>query len=209
MTKLINVEYINQSDKYPTGCESISTIMCLHYWKINITPEEFIDKYLEKGDINKKDDQLFAPNPFDKFVGSPYLKYSFGCYEPVIEKALNKLISDNQLNFEIKNLNNVSINTIIEDYIDKDIPVIFWATINLKESYYSRIWTVPETGEKYQWKAQEHCMLLVGYNNEKNGLYFNDPFNNNGVILYDKSLVEKRHEEQFSNAIAIIKRNCN
>ena len=207
MTKLINVEYINQSDKYPTGCESISTIMCLHYWKINITPEEFIDKYLEKGDINKKDEQLFAPNPFDKFVGSPYLNFSFGCYEPVIEKALNKLISDNQLNFEIKNLNNVPINTILKEYIDKDIPVIFWATINLKESYYSRIWTVPETGEKYQWKAQEHCMLLVGYNNEKNGLYFNDPFNNNGVILYDKALVEKRHEEQFSNAIAIIKRN--
>ena len=209
MTKLINVEYINQSDKYPTGCESISTIMCLHYWKINITPEEFIDKYLEKGDINKKDEQLFAPNPFDKFVGSPYLNFSFGCYEPVIEKALNKLISDNQLNFEIKNLNNVPINTILKEYIDKDIPVIFWATINLKESYYSRIWTVPETGEKYQWKAQEHCMLLVGYNNEKNGLYFNDPFNNNGVILYDKALVEKRHEEQFSNAIAIIKRNYN
>ena len=207
MTKLINVEYINQSDKYPTGCESISTIMCLHYWKINITPEEFIDKYLEKGDINKKDEQLFAPNPFDKFVGSPYLNFSFGCYEPVIEKALNKLISDNQLNFEIKNLNNVPIDTILKEYIDKDIPVIFWATINLKESYYSRIWTVPETGEKYQWKAQEHCMLLVGYNNEKNGLYFNDPFNNNGVILYDKALVEKRHEEQFSNAIAIIKRN--
>ena len=207
MTKLINVEYINQSGKYSTGCESISTIICLHYWKINITPEEFIDKYLEKGDINKKDEQLFAPNPFDKFVGSPYLNFSFGCYEPVIEKALNKLISDNQLNFEIKNLNNVPIDTILKEYIDKDIPVIFWATINLKESYYSRIWTVPETGEKYQWKAQEHCMLLVGYNNEKNGLYFNDPFNNNGVILYDKALVEKRHEEQFSNAIAIIKRN--
>ena len=208
MTKLINVEYIDQSGKYPTGCETISTIMCLHYHKINITPDEFIDKYLDKGDIIKKDGQIFAPNPFDKFVGSPYDQNSFGCYEPVIEKALNKLISDKQLlNFEIKNLNNIPINTIIKDYIDKDIPVIFWATINLKESRYTRIWTVPDTGEKYQWKAQEHCMLLVGYDEEKNGLYFNDPFNNNGVIMYDKTLVLKRHEEQFSNAIAIIKKN--
>ena len=208
MTKLINVEYIDQSVKYPTGCETISTIMCLKYWKINITPDEFIDKYLDKGDIIKKDGQIFAPNPFDKFVGSPYDQNSFGCYEPVIEKALNKLISDKQLlNFEIKNLNNIPINTIIKDYIDKDIPVIFWATINLKESRYTRIWTVPDTGEKYQWKAQEHCMLLVGYDEEKNGLHFNDPFNNNGVIMYDKTLVLKRHEEQFSNAIAIIKKN--
>ncbi len=50
-------------------------------------------------------------------------------------------------------------------------------------------------------------MLLVGYDNEKDGYYFNDPLNNNGIILYNKGLVEKRHEEQFSNAIAIVKKN--
>ena len=207
MSKLINVKYMDQSVKYPTGCETITTIMCLLYWNVNITPEEFIEQYLDKGDVVIKDEQIFGPNPFDKFVGSPYLDFSFGCYEPVIEKALNKLISDKNLNLEIKNLNNVPIDTIIKDYIDKDIPVIFWATMDLKESYYTRIWTVPETGEKYQWKAREHCMLLVGYDKEKNGLYFNDPYNNNGVILYDKTLVEKRHEEQYSNALAIVKKN--
>jgi uncharacterized protein YvpB len=207
MSKLINVKYMDQSVKYPTGCETITTIMCLLYWNVNITPEEFIEQYLDKGDVVIKDEQIFGPNPFDKFVGSPYLDFSFGCYEPVIEKALNKLISDKNLNLEIKNLNNVPIDTIIKDYIDKDIPVIFWATMDLKESYYSRTIIVPETGEKYQWKAREHCMLLVGYDKEKNGLYFNDPYNNNGVILYDKTLVEKRHEEQYSNALAIVKKN--
>ena len=207
MSKLINVKYMDQSIKYPTGCETITTIMCLLYWNVNITPEEFIEQYLDKGDVVIKDEQIFGPNPFDKFVGSPYLDFSFGCYEPVIEKALNKLISDKNLNLEIKNLNNVPIDTIIKDYIDKDIPVIFWATMDLKESYYSRTIIVPETGEKYQWKAREHCMLLVGYDKEKNGLYFNDPYNNNGVILYDKTLVEKRHEEQYSNALAIVKKN--
>ena len=207
MSKLINVKYMDQSAKYPTGCETITTIMCLLYWNVNITPEEFIEQYLDKGDVVIKDEQIFGPNPFDKFVGSPYLDFSFGCYEPVMEKALNKLISDKNLNLEIKNLNNVPIDTIIKDYIDKDIPVIFWATMDLKESYYSRTIIVPETGEKYQWKAREHCMLLVGYDKEKNGLYFNDPYNNNGVILYDKTLVEKRHEEQYSNALAIVKKN--
>ena len=207
MSKLINVKYMDQSVKYPTGCETITTIICLLYWNVNITPEEFIEQYLDKGDVVIKDEQIFGPNPFDKFVGSPYLDFSFGCYEPVIEKALNKLISDKNLNLEIKNLNNVPIDTIIKDYIDKDIPVIFWATMDLKESYYSRTIIVPETGEKYQWKAREHCMLLVGYDKEKNGLYFNDPYNNNGVILYDKTLVEKRHEEQYSNALAIVKKN--
>ena len=115
MSKIIPVEYINQSEKYPTGCESITTIMCLHYNKIDISPEDFIDNYLEKGEFYKKEEQFYAPNPFDKFVGSPYNEYSYGCYEPVIEKALNKLITDKQLNFEIKNLNNVPMDTLIKD----------------------------------------------------------------------------------------------
>ena len=205
MSKLIKVKYINQSEKFPTGCESISTIMCLNYWGINISPEEFIDKYLEKGNLNRKEGQLYGPNPFDKFVGTPYSKYSYGCYEPVIEKALNKIILDKNLNFEVKNLNNVPMNLILKDYIDKDIPVIFWATIDLNETKNTSTWIIPETGEKYQWRGNEHCLLLVGYDNEKDGYYFNDPWNNHGTILYNKALVEKRHEEQFSNAIAIVK----
>ena len=206
MSKLIKVDYMNQSEKYPTGCESISTIMCLHYFGIEITPEEFIDNYLEKGNLEKKDNQLYAPSPFDKFIGSPYNKHSYGCYSPVIEKALKKHISDKQLNYEVKNLNNVPMNEILKDYIDNDIPVIFWATINLLETIKTTIWIVPETGEKFQWRGKEHCLLLVGYDNEKNGYYFNDPWNNIGTILYNKELVEKRHAEQYSNAVAIVKK---
>ena len=181
--------------------------MCLHYFGINISTNEFIDKYLEKGEIKKKGDQLYAPNPFDKFVGSPYSNNSYGCYEPVIEKAKNKLIDDKNLNFEVRNLNNISMEVIIKDYLDKDIPVIFWATFDLNETKNTSIWIVPETGEKFQWRGNEHCLLLVGYDDEKDGYYFNDPWNNHGTILYNKALVEKRHQEQFSNAVAIVKKN--
>ena len=47
-------------------------------------------------------------------------------------------------------------------------------------------WIVPETGEKFQWRGNEHCLLLVGYDDEKDGYYFNDPWNNHGTILYNK-----------------------
>ena len=206
MPKIINTKWQSQK-KYPTGCESVSTIICLNYLGINITVDEFIKNYLESGEIIKKDNQLYAPSPFDKFVGSPYDDdFSFGCYEPVIEKAVNKLIKEKNLNYEVKNLNNVPMTEIISNYIDKDIPVIFWATINLLETIKTTIWIVPETGEKFQWRGKEHCLLLVGYDNEKNGYYFNDPWNNIGTILYNKELVEKRHAEQYSNAVAIVKK---
>ena len=208
MPKIINTKWQSQK-KYPTGCESVSTVICLNYLGINITVDEFIKNYLESGEIIKKDNQLYAPSPFDKFVGSPYDDdFSFGCYEPVIEKALNKLISDKKLNYEVKNLNNVPIGIIIKEYIDKNIPVIFWSTMFALPTKLTRKWIVPETGEIFQWRGNEHCLLLVGYDNEKNIYYFNDPMKNQEEAYpYDKEIIEKRHQEQFSNACAIIKKN--
>ena len=45
-------------------------------------------------------------------------------------------------------------------------------------------------------------MLLVGYDEKK--YYFNDPYDNNGVIGYERELVEKRHVAQRSMAIGTV-----
>lgn len=205
--KLIPVEYIDQTKDHPTGCESVSTIMCLHFFNIKITVNEFIDNYLEKGEMYYQGNKLFAPHPNDKFIGTPYDSHSYGCYGHVIEKALNKLIDDKNLKdtFEVRNLQDVPMETIIKDYIDNDIPVIFWATINLLPTKLTTKWLVPETGEEYQWRGNEHCLLLVGYDNDKKQYIFNDPWANHGVIRYDMTVVEERHKEQFSMAVALVK----
>ena len=44
---ILNVPYIDQSIHYPTGCESVSSVMLLQYLGIDITVDEFIEKYLE------------------------------------------------------------------------------------------------------------------------------------------------------------------
>ena len=54
MKKVIKVPYIDQTKEYPTGCESISTVMLLWYLKITVTPEQFIDDYLIKEPMQKK-----------------------------------------------------------------------------------------------------------------------------------------------------------
>lgn len=45
-------------------------------------------------------------------------------------------------------------------------------------------------------------MLLVGYDEKE--YYFNDPYDNNGVIGYERELVEKRHAAQHSMAIGTV-----
>ena len=37
-------------------------------------------------------------------------------------------------------------------------------------------------------------------------LYFNDPYDNNGVVGYPRTLVEKRHAAQHSMALGVLKR---
>ena len=50
----IDVPYIDQSKLYPTGCESVSTVMLLRFLGIDITVDEFIEKYLEKKSLKKE-----------------------------------------------------------------------------------------------------------------------------------------------------------
>ena len=79
MKKLIQVPYIDQTRKYPTGCESVSAVMLLHYLGISISVDEFIRTYLKKEPMELREGRLHGPDPFRCFAGSPYDSESFGC----------------------------------------------------------------------------------------------------------------------------------
>ena len=97
-----------------------------------------------------------------------------------------------------------STETLLKKYIDQDMPVVFWACINMRKEIPGPEWKLLDTGERFCWTSNEHCMLLVGYDEEK--YYFNDPYDNNGVVGYPRTLVEKRHAAQRSMALGVLKR---
>lgn len=200
MVKL-DVPYIDQSVKYPTGCESVSTVMLLQYLGYSLTVDEFIEKYLERRDFEVRDGRLYGPSPDEYFCGSPYDEDSFGCYAPVICKALEKAAGDKYL---ITDETGTSMEELLTNYIDKGMPVIFWACINMREPVRGPEWRLLDSEETFTWISNEHCMLLVGYDEE--GYYFNDPYENNGVIRYEKELVKNRHRAQRSMAVGVKKR---
>ena len=90
----IDVPYIDQSKLYPTGCESVSTVMLLRFLGIDITVDEFIEKYLEKKSFEERDGQVYGPDPHRYFCGSPYDDESFGCYAPVIKESLEHVLGE-------------------------------------------------------------------------------------------------------------------
>ena len=200
--KIIQVPYIDQSVKYPTGCESVSTVMLLQYLGYDISVDKFIADYLEMKAFEEREGQLFGADPNLYFCGSPYDKDSFGCYAPVICKALEKAIGDK---YETRNETNTSVDELIRKYIDADMPVIFWACINMREPIVGPEWKLFDSEEVFTWISNEHCMLLVGYDEE--GYYFNDPHENRGLIRYEKELVENRHKAQYSMAVGVCRKD--
>lgn len=205
MKKLISVPYIDQTEKWPTGCESVSAVMCLQYWGFDITVDEFIEKYLEKVAFEKRDGELYGADPRKYFAGSPYDPDSFGCYAPVILDAFHRVSKDyidpEKEELVCRDLTGVPMDHIIKDCIDRDVPVVFWASIDLKETIVGPEWKLLDSGETFTWISNEHCMLLVGY--DELCYYFNDPWHDHGVIGYEKKLVEKRHKEQYEMAVAM------
>ena len=89
---IIEVPYIDQSVSYPTGCESVSTVMLLQFLGLQITVDDFIETCLEQREMEERDGELYGPDPRQCFCGSPYDENSYGCYAPVICRALEKAL---------------------------------------------------------------------------------------------------------------------
>lgn len=201
LKKIIRVPYIDQTKEWPTGCESVSAVMLLQYLGVDISVKQFVERYLEKVPLFEKDGKLYGGDPWKVFVGDPADDQSMGCYAPVIKKALEKVFREERRGGEAVDLTGVPMETLLREYIDNDTPVIFWASIDLKETYAGPEWIVTDTGEFFEWRSNEHCMLLVGY--DEGNYYFNDPWHNHGTIGYESKLVEKRHAEQYAMAVSV------
>ena len=189
--KIIDVDFITQIGTYPTGCESVTAVMALHHNGINISVKNFINHYLDM--------QPYPFDPFETFGGDPFSNNGWGCYAPVIKKALDKALVG--LPYYAEELSGVSLQKLCTDYIDKNIPVILWATMGMRASK-TITWTY--NGRRIEWVQPEHCLLLVGYD-EKHYI-FNDPQKSRPLTYYTKESVEKAYKAQFSQAVVILRK---
>lgn len=197
---VLDVKIISQLPEYPTGCESVSTVMALNFMGENISVADFVDKYLPQGDeLKYEGEKRVGPNPYELFVGSPRSNNSFGCMAPVIEKALNNYFGNAK---RIVNLTGKSLEYICKNYVNKGIPVVTWATMDMKPTVQKVSWYMPN-GEIMKWRSNEHCLLLVGY--DENSYWFNDPYYGK-LRKFEKSLVETRYAEYDKQALAILPR---
>lgn len=200
---LIKIPCYLQGSDMATGCELVSARMALKSCGIELSNRYIVSK-VECSELKvDKKGRLYGKSPFENFIGNPASESGFGCYPPVIIKLIDDLSIPG---LTAENVSYESLDTLSHKYLDSGIPVMVWLTIEMRESYLTDSWYLTDengkrTDKKYTWRAEEHCMLLVGYDDKY--YYFNDPLGDGKVSKYEKSLVEQRYKEIGSYSVVI------
>ena len=171
-----NIPTINQYPNYPTGCESVALTILLNYYGIDVTPDNIIAA-LKKGDLPYQENGVrYGGNPSLEFIGSPYLSNSYGVYNNPLADVANiykpGVITRSDMPF-----------AEVLELVKENHPVIVWTSMNLALPYISDSWIYKPTSEKINWKAQEHAVVLIGYNDEN-------------VIISDPLIGSIRHQSR-------------
>lgn len=190
------VPMIKQNPELPTGCEITSLTMLLRFLGFDADKLVLADDYLPKGEYRNSD--------FHKvFVGNPRNYSAYGCFAPAIVKAAKDYIKDMGENdrYSVVDITGCGTDSLYSA-VDKGNPVLVWATMDMKAVGKGARWTVKETGENLVWTANEHCLVLTGYD-DKN-VYVNDPLK--GAVSYERKLFEKRFGEMYNQAVIILRK---
>ena len=193
----LDVPHMSQKPELPSGCEITSLAMLLNY----LHPEENVDKvelaseYLETGEPG-------VVSPDEKFVGNPRSSSGFGANAPVLVETAKKYFAENKTESEniVKDLTGTEFKDLLK-YVTQGYPVMIWATINMLEPYTSVTWTID--GEDIPWQAQFHCMVLTGFDFDKDVYYVADPWKEDGIIEYGIEILELRYSQIGKQAVVI------
>ena len=196
--KILDCRNINQNDGYPTGCESVSAVILLKYYGIDISVSEFIYNYLDISQLSEDKGQIKGPSPNEYYIGDPTSISGYGCFAPVILNAFRKMLPSDM---SFSDTTGQTLEELCRSYINNDIPVLVWVTIDMRPVGEGRKWIIESTGEQFTWPAGEHCMVLVGYDDKH--YYFNDPYNNNGLVAYSKEIANESFQAMGSQSVVI------
>lgn len=161
---VIDIDPILQNPDFPTGCELVSLTMALSYiTEESVDTNILIDDYIT----------LYSDNFATGFMGNPRSVDGGGTFPPAIAKCANDYLTDAHINLIALDATGIELKQIL-NYIDAGFPIIMWTTMGMTEPTWRE--NFAEYGStQYQWYISEHCVLVKGYDLEKNVFIINDP----------------------------------
>lgn len=185
----------NDSPALPTGCEATALAIALNYDGFNVTKNELASKYLPK--------MVFANNLGADcdylFPGDPTTGYGYGCYAPAIKATADAYFTDIKNASWAENISGSSFEQLLA-HVRSGRPVVFNGTMGMIAPGTGGSWKTPD-GKTITWKNNEHCLVLTGYDLDKNIVYVADPLKGN--TSYSLSTVKQRYEQMGKSAVII------
>lgn len=185
------VRYICQYPKLPTGCETTALTMALNYHGFAVSKETIASSYLPKTE---------RPGDFyNYFVGNPFSSTGLGIYAPGLTRAANNYLTTQNTSLRAYNVTGIGMSKICQ-YVATGHPVCIWTTLHLnKNPKVTSTWTI--NGKTYDWKSNEHCMTVIGFNKKKKTLIIANPAE--GIREYSRKLINKRNKQYNRMAVII------
>lgn len=194
---IIQVPLLNMGNNYPSACETFSTTMLLNHWGYGYTVDDVINYTPISYLYNDENGGLVGASPYNYFIGDPRSDYGLCCYEPVVEGVLRNLTDGRT---SVVNASGQTLEDLCNNYIANGQPVVVWAMVNMKMPGRNVTWRIEGTDEYYSWPDTEHCMLLVGY--DENCFYFNDPIDGR-LRAFSKGISESCYEYLGMQAVTL------
>lgn len=192
----LSVKYLSQNPELPTGCEITALTTVLNYYGYDVSKTEMSDDYLDKT-IDK------IGNFWEIYVGNPR-KNGFGCYAKPIVNAANRYLATQNKKHKAVDYSGTEFEELLK-LVENGTPVIIWSTMydeeakDLSAPFTTVQWTVD--GKEVTWISPEHCMVLIGYDIDRNVAIMSDP--QRGIVEYDLETVKARYLALHMQCVAL------
>ncbi len=194
-------------DTLKAGCETYACTMLLQILGFDVDEFTIADNYLDCHYVYEGDDGIkYGPDMHSGFAGTAYA--GWGVYAPSMAKSMNRYLDDQKSSLNAYNYNDIPLETLIDEYVCKGVPVMIWATTDMDEPYVFDTWVVNyvdenakvKEGDTVPWYMHEHCLVLIGY--DEHDYYFADSTHGN-ISHFEKSLVQQRYAQMESQCIVV------
>ncbi len=178
------VNYIDQYEDLPSGCEIIALAVCLNSMGFSVTPTEIADSYLDTSDADQ-----------ETYLGSPY--EDGGCLPPAIVQTTAAFSAGKAQKAYALDITGTSMQDLIA-LTNLGYPVLTWTTEGIIDPY-----DFEYISDEWTWYYPEHCVALYGVNGD-NVLVSDSMY---GLMEYDAGQFAEVYGECGSMAVVIVPEN--
>ncbi|WP_233260501.1 C39 family peptidase [Paenisporosarcina sp. OV554] len=197
----IDVPVVMQYPELPNGCEITSLTAILNSYGIDVSKTIMADRYLPKVAFSTQDGKRFGPNPHIAFAGNPRdLNGGWYVFANPIVKAAEDVIAANKKDLYAENVSGSTREEILS-YIDQNIPVVMWVTLDLSPPIKRGGWYIEGTNEFHSSFTNLHAVVLDGWEDGK--VHIMNPLK--GRVSHSEDVFFDSYEALGSQAVIVKK----